>query len=160
MSNPTLLGMGSQRNENIHLHKTYAHTCMWMFSGVLFILVKTQNNSADAHQLKKCINNVPTQLEYYSALLLRDELPYRCICISKSPRWLAMKGLVKTKKAACHMISCIRYHGKGKIIKTKIRLVVARGCSEWGDWLQRDLRGLLGAGEVFYLSNVIVPTEL
>ena len=45
------LGILSQRNENIHLHKTYAHTCIWIFLEVLFIIAKKQNNSADVHQL-------------------------------------------------------------------------------------------------------------
>ena len=45
------LGILPQRNENIHLHKTYAHTCMWIFLEVLFITAEKWNNSTDVHQL-------------------------------------------------------------------------------------------------------------
>lgn len=74
MSNPTLRYFIPKKWKYTFAQNICSHMHVNVFRGFV-------HNSQNTKQLswcsstEKCINYVPTQLEYYSALLLRDELP-------------------------------------------------------------------------------------
>ena len=98
---------------------------MSAFRGFVHNSQRTRKNSNVHHTTNVYTKCVSTQLEYYSAIKRNELLTGTTKQMNLQRDWLTERS--QKQKAAYHMISFIRYSGKGNVIRTKIRLVVARG---------------------------------